>query len=470
MLKKITEISPASGLGNPQSKKLLRVESGEHAGRLLAVIPVSADEICYAYADRPYVSWSALETLADDASCLGCDAVMDPVGNVHVVYVEQATSHLVTRKLSYAGGTWSPGDKVYIYNGGIGLAPSLSIDSGGTLWVSWGRLSAGYYDIQVKGSADAGATWGSGPDDIGDTLKTGMAAACPKLIASGGRVYVVYSGTGNDLFVRHKPLSGGTWEDEFTVASAAGIDEQFDAGVSSDGLLGIVLDCGELRYRQYDGVNWSAITTLDESECRHPQIYFSGGVPVVCYLSDPTPSQTVMKYVHRAGGSFSSPEAVEVRAGSFDRVMLFDSQSGSYADVTEAAAGSETGDIVHPSTGTMIKNLGDRIYLGMAEPFRLATCLLSTPGAGGAVAYAYWDGANWKSFTPAGGTYNYDLSEKQLLLWNDFLSIPADWQQTMVDGATMYWLRIDVTAAFAVGPVGSQLNAVSALTAMVVRR
>lgn len=432
------------------------------------MIRTSGYQIRYAYADRPYVNWSTPGTLADDSGDLAFDAVMDCAGNVHVFYIEQGTNFIVTRRMTFSMGEWTVGSKVYVCNDGVALAPSVALDAAGTLWVSWSRLSGGSYDVQVKTSDDGGASWGSGPGDTGETIESGMPVVRSRIGVSSSHVFVVYTGT--DVSARWRPLSGGSWTAKYTVASGTGIDEHFDAAVSTDGLLGIVFDCGQLRYREYDGSNWSALATLDEEEGDHPQLFFVKNVPVVSYLNTQSATQAQIRFVERSAGVFSPPAVLDNRAGVFDGVVLFDAVSGSYAELTAAASSEDTADVYHPMSGVMLKNVGDCVYLGMDLPFRFVTFALSTSGTGGTTGYSYWDGSNWKGFSPAGEMFHLDALEAMVALWDDYSSISADWQQVAVDGTVKYWLRIEVTSDFATGPIGSRITAISGITALAVRR
>jgi hypothetical protein len=462
MLKKITETTASAGLGNPSSKKLFKVQEGEYAGRLAALIQVTASEIAFTWADSPYKTWFSPVNVADDAANMPFDAGMDEEGNVWLVYIEQSTLYLVCRKLTFASGSWTAGNKTYVYNGAASLQPSLTIEPSGKLWLSWAVVSAGYYDIQVKSSEDGGLTWGTGPADAGDVIDAGLDAGHCRIAITPGLIYVIYSGTGTDLMACSRPrVSGGEWSSAFTIASGTQMDEHFDAAVSDDGLLGVVFDSGQLRYREFDGSNWGSVVTVYDGEGLCPQILFSGNVPVITYLTELADGQTLVKYTHRRTGTFSVPEILDSRSGFFEGVVLYDSMSSSYADDTEAAADDTVADVVHPSSGCVVKAAGDILYAGMASPFRLLSLTLSIPGVGGNVSYAYFDGSNWKTFAPAGGNFNLDTSQKSLTLWEDIAGVPDDWQTAIVNGVMKFWIKIEVVSAFSTGPVGSKLTAVS---------
>ena len=95
----------------------------------------------------------------------------------------------------------------------------------------------------------------------------------------------------------------------------------------------------------------------------------------------------------------------------------------------------------------------------------------STAGGGGTVSYSYWTSGGWVAFTPVGGNYHLDTTDYDLLLWEDYHSIPGDWQkQAIGDGEAMFWITIQVNSDYSVGPVGSQITAVSDIRAIATRR
>ncbi len=467
---KITETTASTALAGPTSRRLFTVPSGQFAGRMLALLQTEDNQIQFAFADKPHLSWSSLAEVTSESADFGFDAVMDANGNVFVAYCERSTNFLAVRKLTFGGVSWSVGDAAYIYNGGVAIAPSITIDTNGRLLVSWSRLASGYFDIQVKTSTDSGQTWGTGPTDIGDTLRTGLSAAASKIAVGPTGVHVVYSGTGSDLFIRSQPLSGGSWSDEFTIASGSGLDDHFDVAVSSDGLLGVVFDAQQLRYREYDGSNWGSVSILDESEGLYPQLKFEKNIPVVIYLSEEGDNQSVIKCSHRTTGTFSAAEILDTTTGDLADVLAYDTISSSYSDLTGAASSGTPSDVYHPLTGSLLKNAGDAVYLGMNVRFRSVNVVLSSVGIGGTVTCSYFDGTTWKAFTPAGGSFNFDTSNKSLLLWADLNSIPGDWQKCSVDGSRRFWVKAEVVSGFSAGPIGSQITAKTDLRELTVGR
>lgn len=470
MQKKITETTAQNSLGQAPGKKLLKVSSGEFAGRMAALIQTAAGTIKLYYADAPYTSWSLPITVATDAIDDAFATAIDGTGNIHIVYSETSTEFLVTKKLSFSAGIWSAGSKVTIFNGNPSYFPTLAIEPGGRIWVCYTRINSSLYYIFVKSSDDAGATWGSGQTDPGTALSNGFTAAFSKLVIGPNELYIIYTAQSTDLYFTKRAISGGSWSSSVIISSTGNFDHHFDMAVNSEGLVGVVFDNDQLRFREFDGINWSAVATLDSSGGTFPQIDYFGNVPVVVYLHQFASGQIELMQTNKQTGVFSASVVLDSRAKQFDNVTLYDSVSNSYADLTSPSASATTADILHPTTSALVKAIGDTIYLGMTKKFRYLRILLSTVGVGGSVNYSYWDGNVWKAFVPQGGNFNLNSADKQLLLWTDFENQPSDWQQNPVDGDINFWMRIKVDTAYSTAPVGSQITALADISAITVRR
>ena len=471
MQKKITESSATYPVGLPPSRKLLKVSSGQYRGRLVAVMQTASGDIKQSWADRPYETWSTPVTIASDAADEPFDCLMDTNGNIHVVYSEVTTKYLVTKKISFSGGSWSIGSKVTIFSSNQCYNPSITIEDSGKLWVSWSRWTTVDYYLHAKSSTDSGATWGSGGADAGDMLTGAVTEVYSKVVIGTSDIFVVYSHGGSTLSVRSRPIIGGSWTTAVDLASSASdFDEHFDVAVSDNGLVAVAYDQAALKYREYDGVVWSPVVDLDAAEGSSPQLLFNINVPVVVYLSQYATGQEQLMYTSRESGTFATPEPLDPGAGTFDEVLVYDTASSSYNDLPTAAASGTTADVYHSSSSTLLKVQGDAVHLGMDRRFRYLRILLSTIAVGGGLAYSYWNGANWIAFTPAGGAYDFDASDRELLLWSDYDATPDDWQKEALGDDERYWVRIQVTTAFTTGPVGSQITSISNLGAVIVRR
>jgi len=470
MQKKITETTATFGLGYPMQSKLFAVLSGPYTGRRAALIQTSATEIRLAWSDAPGSGWSSLTTVASDAANQTFDARMAANGDIHVVYSEQSTNHLVTRKLTFGEGTWSVGSKVTVYNGAQCYDPSLAIAPEGGLWVSYSRFAAPTRWIYVKSSSDGGATWGSGSGDAGDQIHSGSTFAWSRLVIDSSSVHVIYHDQDTALSIRSQALSGGSWSSPYNIATGSVFDSNFDAGVGDDGRLGVAYNRGQLFYREYDGSNWGAVATLTSLPAVCPQMLFEGNIPAVVYLDPIGGDMRIARFTDRRTGSFEAAKVLDERSAPFDSVLLYDASAAVYQDLTSQAASNTAADVYHSSSGCLVKDSGDSLYLGMDGRFRVARVTLSTLGIGGTLQLSYWDGTSWETFTPANGSADLAASIVDWLFWTDYAAIPVDWQKRVINGQSRYWIRAEVVSDYTTGPVAGQIAAASEIDRLIFRR
>lgn len=470
MQTKLSETTATGGFGTPVGRKLLKVQTGKYAGKMIALYKVSNNEIKYCFSNYPYDSWSSLVSIVTDSTNDAIDVVMNDTGDVYLVYCEVTTNYLVSVKLSITDTGWDVGSKVYVYNAGIAKTPSITIDVSGNLYVSFSMYSASAFNLHVKTSTDDALTWGSSPSDDGEIISVAYSMAVPKIMTSDNELFVVYVTNWNAVRERSRLLSGTSWTTEYTIASSANIDHHFDATVLPGGFIGVVYDDNQLNYREFDGSNWSPITVLDTSESFFPQISLVNNVPIILFLSEFSSGQFQMMQTNRLTGSFSVPIVLENRASTFDSLIIYDNNSSSYEEKTIEAANAITGDMFHSVSSVLCSTIADKIYCGSDLKFRFIRMLLSSAGNGGLVTFAYYDGTNWNSFIPSSGAYHLDSLDKEILLFDDFDSSPQDWQKNYVNGINRFWIKIETTSAFTTAPIGSQFTSISNQNAISVRR
>lgn len=470
MQNKLSPTDAPLGLGQSFSRNLFRVPAGAHSGRLAAIVHTSLSDITLFYSDPPYRSWSGPTTITGDNldSLAGC--FMDADGNIFVAYAASSGS-LMVRKLAYTDGSWTVGAAVTVYEGATCGRPSITGQTDGKLWVSYSRYQAPYRDIHVKSSVDGGATWGTGTTDPGEQISSLETQTYSLLVTGTNDIYLIYPAGTEKLCFRSIGFGGASWSDEeVIVAFSPGYGGEFDAAMAPDGRLAVVVSSDALTYREYDGSNWGAVQVLHGSITMTPQVYFRRNIPVVVYQTPWAGGKGALMYTDRATGSFSQPAALDGRAGHYDAVFLYNSSSASYEDVTVAAQNITSADLFHSSSGCLLKKAGDAIYVGMEQRFRFLECNLSTPGSGGTLIYSYRDGAEWKAFTPAGGTSLLDTQANDIILWEDYESVPVDWQKRAVNGTSLFWVKVEVTSPFNTGPVGNYVSAFSTISALSFRR
>ena len=458
-------------LGNGLGRHLHRGPVGRYANRLAAIVQVASSQIVLTYADPPYLSWTTPMNVAIDAADMPFDTLMISDGSIRLVYTENSTNYLVTRPFTFANGQWTPGSKSVIYDGAVSQYPSISIDNNGVLWVAWARSVGAIKYLHIKSSNDNGVTWGTGPTDAGEQLTAGASSVYARLITSADALHAVYTEADWNILIRTRPVSTGSWATAYTIAGSDVSGTDFSAAISKSGLIGVVFNRNELQYREYDGNIWGAIQILDVNGGSLPHIVFQDDFPIITYLAESgTGGRRVLKFVTRSSGIFDDPTLLDKHTGSYARLLLYSASSQSYHDATSSASNDNVADVYHPSSNALLSQQGDRLYCGLTDRFRILNATLSTAGVGGTVSYCYWDGTSWRAFDPHGGAYHMDATDKELTLWADYHGIPADWQQSVIDGTRLFWIKIEVTAAYTTGPVGTRFDATLPVSALAVRR
>jgi hypothetical protein len=463
----LTNSTAAFKAGIGTSKRIFKVTSGQYAGRIVILIQTSPSEIKLSFSDYPYISWSSPALIINDSADYPFDAVMNEEGNIYVAYTLASTNDLVSCKLTYSSGSWTAGSSCTVYNGDDNYYPSISHEPDGRLWVSWSRYSLGLYYINAKFSDDEGINWSGGPASAGTTLTSGGNSGYSKIIIRNSYVYCIYSHDGTKLAYRKKHFNITLWDSEETIAAGSGYDHNLSAAVSQDGKIGVVYDDGKIRFRENDGSSWGALLDIDSGGGDYPQIKYINNIPYLIYLSNFAAGQKKILFTRRDSSYFSTPTALDSRKNSFSKVFCYHSTSGSYQDLTAAAGNSATADIYHSGSGVMLKDSGDSIYFGLDEKFHYLKTLLATIGSGGSISWQYYNGQEWVSFVPSGGNYNFTAADKELLLWDDYSSIPSDWQKKVVNGVEKLWIKAVVSTPYTTGPTGSQITSISNISALI---
>jgi len=470
MKKKITESTASSPLGNPVQARLFRVASGEYAGRRAALLATAPGVIALYHSDTPGTAWSAPLTVTDDSDDHSFDAVMMPNGDIHLVYPQASTNWLMARKLTYESGTWSVGDAVTVYSGTQCYDPSLAADVTGCLWVGLVRYVTPTRSIYVKASPDGGATWGSGPEDVGDQILASAVFAGVKLLTDSEHVHAVYYSRDGGFSLRSRALSGGEWSARQVIVGGNGFNDEFDAAAAGSGRLGLVYYLDSLYYCEFDGAGWSVPETVTDRPTSSPQLRFIAGVPAVTFLQWLGTDAMIIRYSDRRRGVFGEPVPLDRGSGAFDSVLLYHAATATFEDRTSEAANSTVGDLFHPASGQLLESVGDALYLGMDTRFSRAHVRLSTPGAGGTVRCAFWNGLDWQAFVPADGAVELSASDAVFTFWDDYDSLPANWQKTAIAGLSRFWIRLDVQSPFTTAPLGDQITSATWIVGFNLRR
>jgi len=450
----VTTTTAADGIGAPSGAKLLRVKTGQFAGRMALIYMTTPTTLVFSWADAPWTTWSSATTISTIAESKHFDAVMDANGNIYVAYSREASHNLSFRILTFSSGAWTVGVEAVIRPFADCTHPSIVLQAPSRLWIFYTAYENLTYLVYAQKSEDLGVNWDTNP---GATISETGSSAFAKGVIAGDYVYALFTVGGTKLAARRRHTSGSVFDSETVLASGAGFDDHFHAAVSADTRIGVVYDNAGLKFREFDGISWSATITLDSVECAYPRVKYTSNTPYVIYRKDSGVNGHRLAFVDRTTGVFSAPQDIHARRGLFAKVLLFANATGVYRDLTTAAGNATSGDILHADTGAALKSAGDAMYLGLSEKFSYARAALSVFGAGGTVAWQYFNGIAWVTFTPSNGAYNLE-SDRDIQLWSGESAAPVDWQRTAVSGNTLFFVRAVVVTPFTTSPIGTLLT------------
>lgn len=445
-------------------RKIFRIPSGIYAGRAAVLFQKTAGTLVLVFSDPPFTNWPTAQNVVTDSADLPFSATMDKEGNIYVVYTQATTLALLSVKLSFANGTWTAGTVRQILTADSNYYPVIVKDRTDRLWAVWTRLASAdsKYYLQAKSSINDGATWGSGPTDLGTTLTSGVTTPVyGQVEIFADRVYAFFSDGGVKLANRYFPVLGSVWSAEEVLATGSGFDFNFAVRASADGKLGIAyVHSSGFSYREFGGSVWSGALPIDTGGSA-PLLVFPSDKPTVLYLKNFGVNQNQTVFSQKGETGFGAALPLFVAEAAFAKVFVYDaSATVKFQDKTSEASSVTAGDVLHSTSGAMLKDVGDALYLGAEEPFGFFRAINSVAGVGGAVAYSYWNGSEWTAFIPNSGNYNFLDTGLGVYLWSDKSQIPSGWLKSSVSGQTKYYLKIEVTTAYSTGPVGSQLSAI----------
>jgi len=343
--------------------------------------------------------------------------------------------------------------------------PVILKDNDDKLWCIFDHHRLSYdarHYVRAKSSADDGATWGSGPSDLGTSLSSAwIEPAYISASLNASRLYVIYCAGHSHVMLRICDLLTATWQAEAAVCDVANIDDRFDAAISSDGKIGIVMTppSGGIHFKEHDGLAWSGLIEIEAADTHSPQIYYAGASPHVVYMILAGTGYYIPRHATGTGGEFAA-EDVSPSFGAFDKVFVFySSGSPQFQDKTAAAANITEGDICHSGSQGLLDLVGDCFYLGRLAKFNRASIILSSTGLGGEVAWEYWNGVTWVEFEPYSGAFDFDQDDALVQFWQDLSAAPSDWQMGSVNGFSAFWVRARTTLGYSINPVGTQILA-----------
>ncbi len=425
----------------------------------------STSAIKLTYSDYPHENWSTPQTIVSNSNDSPFSAHMDNSGNIHLVYTD-SSKDIKYLEISFESGAWSTGSAVDVITVDDNYNPFFLIDADDNFWclfVNHYTSGDSKYYVRAKISEDKGVTWGTGPTDTGTALSSGSGdIAHVAGVRIGSRLYAVYADGRSDLKYRIYDTQSDIWDTEYSVYSGDYIDDDFDLAASVDGKLGAAFAVSgenKLYFKEYDGGSWGGVIEVETVSSRAPQIAYFDTIPHIFYAKHHGNDYYSLRKAKKSESGFAASDYAPA-IGVFDKVFLYDdSASTKYQDKTDEASSDTSGDVFHSESSALLDSLEDCLYLGKQNRFFCVAIVLSTAAAGGSVVWEYFDGEDWKQFTPHAGAYNFDSSDKLVYLWEDCESLPSDWQVTKVNNHSAYWIRVRVTTGFSTKPVGTQIIA-----------
>jgi hypothetical protein len=463
-MQSLIDISTAfSGAGNAAMRRQFKLRSGPYCGRKLVIYHADAHTIKYSYADAPYREWSAPQLVTDNSADYPCSGWMDSDGSVYLVYTKQAPLNLVFRKLLFTSGAWSVGNEVVVHGDKDNFYPSIFKDSTSRLHVCWSCFdgTTGQQTLRYKRSTSDGNTWGGGTADPGTALTDGSSSCFSQIVYAAPTAYCFYTDAGNRLAVRRLLDGAASWEGEFELLGGVLLGDRISAAIATaGGLIGIAFEAAyKLCFQEFDGANWSAAFQIASLPATAPLLLYNGAIPHVFYGVEIGAGQVELRYRYKNGSGFSAESILAPESARFAAVYLYDADgTPQFQGRTLEAASTVAADVLTNTSHALVAAANDAVYLGADEPFASVNIVLSTAGSGGAVVWEYFDGTEWKSFTPATGECHFDEVTKLLRLWPDTAHVPLDWQRARVESSTKFWVRARVVTTFTTAPIGSQLT------------
>jgi hypothetical protein len=181
--------------------------SSPHFGRIYVVWDASSfsgQPTYLRYSDDQGQTWSARVTVSSaSALTIGARPVVQPNGNVTIVYENFGAGTIVAQTSSNGGSTFSSAVTVAAdrasdptdERAGSDL-PSVAVDpTTGAIDVVWGDTrfrSDGTMDAVLSRSTDGGSTWSAPVRTNQDSTTDGLTHMTPAVAAHGGSVYVTY--------------------------------------------------------------------------------------------------------------------------------------------------------------------------------------------------------------------------------------------------------------------------------------
>jgi hypothetical protein len=105
--------------------------------------------------------------------------------------------------------------------------------------------------------------------------------------------------------------------------------------------------------------------------------------------------------------------------------------------------------------------VNDYAAIGCPVQFDRLSIVMSTAGAGGTVAFEYWNGSTWTALTgvtddTTGLTVTSTVTGQDPVIRVITWTMPSDWATTTLNSVSAFYMRIRVTGTFSTNPVASR--------------
>ncbi len=420
-------------------------------------------------------NWTCGDQVSSDTTNLMAgSATVDSADNIYVTYAATAAGSNAARDLFYrklskgAGATWTIGAQQTAKDANSTSAytyASIEIDTEDRLW-----LVARYYDnsnyqivVHYTDELTDDPTWTVSEANL-TTGTSNAAYLFPALVKINDRLAIVYNGItrGNIRMIwRMRSASDPAthWRPEEIITTTTPTTPTFTAISDSQNNVHLAQNNGTAVYYNYwNGEVWSATATVATTVASNTFVSLASDATNVWVIFGDTANLSAglsgsRKLVYRKGNfpySTTDFETTSTAIVPYHGVLdkYWSHYNGSYTNDT-----TDSGNTTNADT-QMVRLVGDAAYFGKSVKFDALSWDVSTAGTAGVVAWEYWNGSSWSSFSfTSSANPNFQGDG-----WGAFTD-PADWATTAIngEGTSYYYIRARVTTQFSAIPVGVQI-------------
>lgn len=439
-------------------------------------------------------NWTCGGQLSSDTSNLMyADARADTSDNIYVVYSVATTGGNAAydvnyRKLTAANCSPAPCDwtmqsaQTVLDGDGSGDNAGFhyaTIELQGTTraWVAVREYDGTNYQVGVYYSDGLGnAPTLTESQATLDTAGTNAQYHYPTIVRFSTNIAVIWNDqVSGDLYWRYRADSDGltTWNAAASFANRLTRFPTFSAIGDSTGNIYVSVQDSSVGFYHYLS-SWSSVATVASPSVSDQFTSVStDGTNVYVAYGDTTgiTGGVNRKLAYKKGvppfatGNFdTNATAFASYHGVFDKVWLYDASANTYEEETTDAGTTTTADIAHSSSGTIVKDTGDIIYMGKSTTFDAMSWVPSTVSTGGTNSWQYCSAVDSTPTCTTWTPITFTVQQNQGWKGSGYgaFTVPSDWQASKVngEGTAYYYVRDETTSSYTVGPVGTQLTTI----------